>query len=264
LQPIDSRIIAYYLSQGFPPQVFLTLLISEISEEGKLFYNTPGYYTEFADELDKLLRQGLTVQRVTEVTILGPPLRAKDVQKLDIAKLDAQNIQIVRHGTYYQLEKTDFSYRFCFLPPAGNPTDACAEGQPGKRRSSDRHGKVGTYDANRNGRNISITVRSVEGIIYYLGEWVRQEVVYRQGITTSLPTIVDHNGRTDILFQMRHGIGQGHAISTSYEGDDYHVDVDPTGRDRSSQTMELVLQLLALNTSAKELPAPSILTIIPR
>ena len=53
------------------------------------------------------------------------------------------------------------------------------------------------------------------------------------------------------------------AISTSYEGEDYYVDVDPTARDRSAQVMELALELLALNTSAKELPAPSILPVIP-
>ena len=37
--------------------------------------------------------------------------------------------------------------------------------------------------------------------------------------------------------------------------------VDPSGKDRSSQVMELLTELLAQNNSAKDLPAPSVIPI---
>jgi hypothetical protein len=63
---------------------------------------------------------------------------------------------------------------------------------------------------------------------------------------------------------MEPGYGSLPSISTSYDGVAYHVDVDSDGCNRSSQVMELVLKLLALNNSAKDLPAPSVIPVLTR
>jgi hypothetical protein len=52
------------------------------------------------------------------------------------------------------------------------------------------------------------------------------------------------------------------SISTEYAGRPYAINVDPAATDRSSQVLELVTELLALNNSAKNLPAPSVISII--
>ena len=69
------------------------------------------------------------------------------------------------------------------------------------------------------------------------------------------------NGRREILFKIETGAGRGSSIGTSFDGIEYHIDIDPSGhRDRSAQVLGLVMELLALNTAAKELPAPSVIT----
>jgi hypothetical protein len=42
------------------------------------------------------------------------------------------------------------------------------------------------------------------------------------------------------------------------------VPVDLAGCDRSAQVLEIVAQLLALNSSAKDLPTPNIIPLITR
>jgi hypothetical protein len=299
LAPITLQIIAYYLNEGFPPHVLLTLLISEIKEDDQSLYNNTGInkdgqpnYPLFVSTLEGLIDEnGLTVQPYEKITILGPPLGAEDVKKMDIAKLDTQQITVAKHnisdegdelsaaqkakfkqdGVYYQLEKTEVSYRFCFHPSASGETDTCVEKKKeaaGAPSLSNRQ-KGGVYALNLGGRKIGLNVRSVEGIIYYLGEWARQEFFAMGENPTASPTIFSrysHCGKEkrDILFRVERGTGQELSISSSYEGNDYYVRVDPNGCDRSSQVMELVLELLALNNSAKDLPAPSVIPVLTR
>jgi hypothetical protein len=52
------------------------------------------------------------------------------------------------------------------------------------------------------------------------------------------------------------------AIAGPFQGRDYHIDVDPTDADRSSQMPDLVTELLAQNTSAKDLPQLSVIPIV--
>jgi hypothetical protein len=127
LGPIKPETISYYLSETFPSRVLLTLLISEIEAGGVVYSNNPTNYWHFYPELERLILQGLTVKPISETKVLGPPLTAQEVQKMDIAKLDAQHITVVQHknlekadqeprselatigrgGFYYQLEKSD-------------------------------------------------------------------------------------------------------------------------------------------------------------
>ena len=161
------------------------------------------------------------------------------------------------------------SYRFCFHPSASGDTDTCVEKKKeaaGAPSPSNRQ-KGGVYALNLGGRKIGLNVRSVEGVIYYLGEWARQEFFHIGENPT--PTIVSRSshcgeGARDTLFHVERGASQELSISTSYEGNDYYVRVDPNGCDRSSQVMELVLELLALNNSAKDLPAPSVIPVLTR
>jgi hypothetical protein len=307
LGPINTETISYYLSEAFPPRVLLALLVSEIEAGGIIYSNNPANYSHFYPELERLVLQGLTVKPIVETKVLGPPLSAQDVQKMDIAKLDAQHITIAQHnnaekadeeprsepatirrgGFYYQLEKSDVSYQFCFDSASSNPRGTCPSEkrgteirQTGKNKEpnipqiSSNRAKAGIHELLLDGRKIVLKVRSVEGVIYYLGEWTRERItpiapgLIPPAITDqSVQTVVDEMGLCggrDILFQMEPGHSPYPSISTTYEGSDYHIRVDPMGCDRSSQVLELVLELLALNNSAKNLPAPSAIPVLTR
>jgi hypothetical protein len=111
----------------------------------------------------------------------------------------------------------------------------------------------------------------VEDIIYYLGEIVRTEL--RLGGREPFPLLVDlHTPQPDGSFAIRSvtpfrlyaGGGEDPSIDVTHNGLVYSVKIDPAGNDRSGQVMEIVLQLLALHNSAKDLPAPSVIPVISR
>jgi hypothetical protein len=50
-------------------------------------------------------------------------------------------------------------------------------------------------------------------------------------------------------------------ISVTYDHNVYSVRPDPTGCDHSSEVLELVLELMALSSSARDLPSPNLITV---
>jgi hypothetical protein len=52
-------------------------------------------------------------------------------------------------------------------------------------------------------------------------------------------------------------------ISANFHGTTYTVAADPSGADASSQVLAILTDLLALQSSAKSLPAPNVIAIAP-
>lgn len=150
------------------------------------------------------------------------------------------------------------------------------------------------------GVSFKIQVRSTEGILYYLGEITRRHLYPESSIDArtrmmqvptrvprgSLPTaacVDDQDGRptrkTGVIFLSGRTSGAdedayycdnlfvvdtgaaGSFISVSYDGTTYGLSSDRDRIGRTYQVLELVKQVLALNTSAKQLPATSVLVI---
>lgn len=283
LAPIPMQTVAYYIRTGFPKRVLLQLLISEIDygpENAPLHvFNTPGN-PEFTDLLDQLIHIGLNVEQADKTELIGEPFDQKQYPSAkDVADLEAKGIKIVRAKGRYQLEKTTSAARFCFdqsfapkgvIVGPGTPigatretlkaSDLCgaSEAQPQNAASAEER-RAGIFSLRPKEKDsakpkpvLTLATHSTEGVIYYLGEIARNELGLA-GRPTPLPG--------PQIFDLKPGAGGPGSIDVSYEGTDYHVDPDPTGRDRSSQVMELVLQLLAQNNSAKDLPAPSVIAI---
>ena len=197
-----------------------------------------------------------------------------------------------RAGYYYQLEKVNLIPRFCFdrrltrngvtltpgMPIAdtgerleasaicGATKVASAKSVPGEQqRAAGIHNlqTAAAAPANNPGAAASPTVfsfttRSTEAIIYFLGELARHDLGLVEPRFT--PMVVGSSG-PNMLFHIGEGPGSRNAVSVSYEGRTYHIDVDPSGQNRSSQVMELVTEILAQYNSAKDLPAPSVIPI---
>ncbi len=140
--------------------------------------------------------------------------------------------------------------------------------------------------------------RSVEGILYYLGEITRQHLRPESGTprTTQIKTglrygsipsadcdparngglhetkhdLIRLTGRShdprsyncENLFVLEQGPSSDGIFSISYDGTTYSVPDDPARAGRSLQVLELVKQLLALNTSAKQLPSSGVISIV--
>jgi hypothetical protein len=110
---------------------------------------------------------------------------------------------------------------------------------------------------------IVISTRSVEGIMYYLGEWARAELHAAPGLPAALAPLVATGAGADSLFRIGQSCRQDLPnIVADYDGTTYCIAVDPSGQDRSAQVMEIVSQLFALNNSAKNLPSSSLISVL--
>lgn len=150
------------------------------------------------------------------------------------------------------------------------------------------------------GRHVTFKfqTRSVEGILYYLGEITRQNlrpedqrsriIQVKTGLQfgvfprtecdsqtsgglgtkmTDVMTLVtrrrgDLSYNCENLFVLEEALVADTIYSVNYDGVNYSVPKDPARAGRSLQVLELVKQLLALNTSAKELPSSGVLSVI--
>jgi hypothetical protein len=272
LTPISIQSLSYYLHIGFPKLLLLTLLISEIE------YGKPGAVTQinnaphqrerskqeanvFLDLLKRLIAMGLSVEDISETTRLGAPFGAKNYPDAkQVADLDAQNIRVVPlNGSRFQLEKVTSTLRFCFDPKdADENLDVRAGmklGETGLVMPADLicgAKEKAQKGATAQNQVFDIHTHSTEGVIYYLGGIARLQL----GLVPPATGDFDPD-----VFHLKEGSGGPGTISASFEGKDYHIDVDPTGTDRSSQVLELVTELLAQNNSAKDLPASSVISV---
>jgi hypothetical protein len=131
------------------------------------------------------------------------------------------------------------------------------------------------------GKNVSISfyTRSIEGILYYLGEVVRRSSHPESGQSSdpvqvrvgppqnpfpaqSCPFEGTIDGyRCTNLFVVEEGVSDPNGISVDYAGGHYTISSDT----RSSWTMpvfDIVKQLQAVNTSAKQLPASNLISVL--
>lgn len=195
-------------------------------------------------------------------------------------------------GYFYQFEKTRVVYRFCFDrtftrngtvlrpgTPIGDtgevvdPGAICnsAAGQSGSAtaapprpvgESTLQAGAPGEAGGSPTPRRVfTFSVRSTEAVIYFLGELMRHDLGL---VPPPMTPMITSDSSRNILFHIDPGGGTLGTISADFEGRAYHIAVDPTGGDRSSQVMDLLTELLAQNNSAKDLPAPSVIPILPR
>jgi hypothetical protein len=301
LTPIPMQLVALFFYEGFPKSVLLTLAALRFEYGPKCGSMTEVYndvsstekYKDFKKFTESLIDAGLGTEKITDTIVLGPPLIDADVRDIkNLQKLHSQGVEISRHlitdenphllaeeleslkrkghTYYYQLEAKKTLYRFCFHPLRANPELLDQSLAKQITRATSQPGQYefvpeilcGASAADRKKKHamvLEISPRSVEGIIYYLGEIVRRQLSL-EGEDLFEPTVKNDN----VLFKVSRTPAAGASISTTYEGVDYYVSVDPTGRDRSVQVMEFVTQLFALSNSAKDLPAPNFISVITR
>ena len=160
---------------------------------------------------------------------------------------------------------------------------------------ADRLFPVGQFKGAR--ISMKIQTRSTEGILYYLGEIVRRQLTPEGGIPRIIKTKAGLNygaypmeecdDKTEItnirplgrgaryqydaqipvqcqsIFVVTQGPSIGDSVvSVTYNGAIYTIPHSTEAGGRSSQVTELVKQVLNLNTSAKQLPSTTVISVV--
>lgn len=109
----------------------------------------------------------------------------------------------------------------------------------------------------------TMSMRSPQNIIYYLGELVRRDIHEKDGYLVKL---VDEATRSEIvMFDVRDGLGLGpDDISATDGAQSIHISApnyDDTQAHRSFQIITLVKQLIDLQIDSKDIPLPNTLIV---
>jgi len=271
-------------------------------DASEAIYNpgTSGDRAQFQTILTDLLDRGMMTEKVPGSKAIGPPLVEADLRdSRGIAALDTQKLALSGHPLgkpgsdlsaeewsslhrrgvqfYYRIEKDDTSARFCFKRNSAKV--GAFIGHTGIRMqesfvcgvrpssSAARRRTPGQYTfrtaETQDASGITVKTRSVEGIIYFLGEIARSNLKLTDDKNPLKAVVHEESGSEDTAFSI--GTDQfAPGISANYDGQTYFVPIDPKGHDRSGQVLEFLAELLALNSSAKDLPAPNIIPLISR
>ena len=254
-------------------------------------------FPKFQAAINELINEGITTESIESTHDIGPPLTSMQAAQLDgISKLKAQGLDLDKKpGKFskYQISESKTEYRICFdttvhqRNPCYNPDLHASLLTRVSQSAIDAHACGKAQDEmechdptkfahNRSCNNVdkptppekfNFTIRSTLAIIYYLGEISRGKVGLADQDFVA-PTLVfrDPGNRClpshESLFSLLKATGDP-ALTVSYEGTDYSIPLDPQGySDHSTQVLDLVEQLAALNSSNKTLPSSSVVNLV--
>ncbi|HSG40360.1 MAG TPA: hypothetical protein VLE27_12040 [Thermoanaerobaculia bacterium] len=324
--PIDQKLMAYYWDQGWRPALLLHLLVEHIRitwPDGTqtVFDNYPDAEDEkacnhvrFAILVEHLVANNLSLQRVEEVTSVGPAFSAYALggqletlvtahkEKLGIAPVpDGYQFQTTSQKVNVVLERREEALtrakaildKVCpgesgGLPPSGEPSMTTlkapqAEDQSSPNASTEPASGSPELTGGEKGA-VELFLRSPEAILYYLGELVRVE---NRAVNPRVP-MACLRGHFEPIFLVRTTGCTKRSIAAAYDGDRYFIPEretsnkpEPTCGDkaavtnpehylaplscnggRSTSALILVDQLIALQKSASDLPAPRLLRTV--
>ena len=114
-------------------------------------------------------------------------------------------------------------------------------------------------------RKSGVTLRSVEQIFFFLGDVVRIELGLSDNNPTDLYNPLHYTDKNIpvYLFKVEQRLPVNGEISANFHGTFYTVTTDPSGADASGQVLAILSDLMALESSAKSLPAPNVIAVAP-
>lgn len=270
LRPIAPNVIALFRAQGWSNAILTPLFVERVGCAGPdgepvYYYNDPRRYSGSSAGGS---RRYLTAEQAFNLGFESEDAGEESdepVATIPISQHDALELVLERLGTNYRFDigqneageaeyhvysRTRRVLRLGFGD--GAVPDGC------QRQAAT--GKIDQY-----------SLRSVEGIIYFLGEALRG----RDGEMTSLVEPASNverdpacpNSSPDIIFRLSTSSpSNGHAARINHRGQSYYVAMPDlracAQRDRSIQIISLISQLIGLQTSSEALErAPSTLTI---
>ncbi len=256
-------------------------------------------FEAFTWSLRTLINKGLTMAKVPAVsTPVGPALDAVQASNPELlaalvtsstAEKTGLTLTTVDDETEgapktYQLKRGgEKDFRFCFAPELAklNPalwTERRTELRIPlevplfftKLRPPIAWGKISTKNSCgrkkpdvKEKEGVNFETRSLEGIFYFLGEMVRTELgLGLDGVPTSLATQFEGESCAYRLFSVKPRRPSHGEIGVKYKGQWFSVEVDPSGLcNSSSRVLQILADLWALKSSAKDFPTSNVVTI---
>jgi hypothetical protein len=291
LEPLGKETLAYYWSQGWPPELLVYLLVQrvEVSEAGKppvVLRNHPDSadpdladLKSFAEWVHRdFLAYSPEIEEVSTPVNIGPELAEAEVANLnDLVEMAKEGLVLekVEGEDRYQLQKQGKDLRFRLTSDPGATTEEPKEKQQYFQSLAHKPEKVGVSGIRS--KSITFVLRSPEAVLYYLGELMR--VANRKDPLVALLCI---QGRFQPLFL---ALPAGVCSETLVDADtgrerfsipptDLGASVEtcdtgalrlekPTCESgRSMQAMGLLGQLISLQKSAKDLPSTGLVRVV--
>jgi hypothetical protein len=317
LNPVSGQLLDLYLQYGYPRDVIFNLMIEKViikrlDGECRVEMHTPeceltirNYAPEdvslelFQKMIGYLIRLGLSTEPIVE-----PASKPKASKAATEAKAEPDLKQFgfcfaPRDASVYQQINR---HVLCGHPAAGLQLKASEIGRKSlvsgvplakdfinklyadtiePRLSSDVHADGFRKIRSFSGKNVSVSfnTRSIEGILYYLGEIVRRSSHPESGQSSNPVQVrvgppqnpfpvescpfegnVDGYRCTD-LFVVEEGPSDPKGISVDYQGTQYTI-TSNTGSSWTMPVFDIVKQLQAVNTSAKQLPASNLISVL--
>jgi hypothetical protein len=263
-------------------------------------YGNKSSVESFRNILKVLLEKGLTFEQVEDNVVLGPSLTTSEAKnpyllahvatavatqdsKVSLEKLKMDAGRSTEQT--YSLIKKGSKFRPCFDPvkfeqakkiqddtenvvqTIKNPTASInipfeLDGKFYNIPLGNQNycGKKNRSQSIASGEDLKINTRSVEAMFIYLGTIARNEL----GLVNGRPEDISIGGRGGpivYIFKVKEGPIAGPSISTTFNGKLYSVEAGPTYTDYSSQAIQMLVDLVALQSSSKNLPAPNVITI---
>jgi hypothetical protein len=304
LTPIDIKTIDLFGQEGLPWQELYDLFVAKVAITDSnghplaWLYNAPGAWTtqvaqeaEFQNFLEVLRRAKLRTEPIEDFVKIGPELSGKDLPTLESGIAVAQANLVLRSlgPGRYQLGKTVADHRFCvgdaatkaltihaeqrdfsLQVTAGMRCGATATERAGDTQSGDDPGATHRLFASsaKGGYQMVVSLRSAEGVTYYLGEVLRQQICLDGdgrcgGFSPRLVLVRSdvHDDDPTPLFEAVKRPSRPHdLVAVRYMGQTFCV--SGGDGDRSAQVLTILGQLVNLNKSAKDNPSPNIVTLV--
>lgn len=215
LTPLKEAEMALFIKQGIPKWLLLTMFVEEINVRGgsspqsytnnfHVGEDARPKYEGFKRELEYLLSTGLDIESSTRDVIIGPPMGVVEASNLKrVIEAKAQGLQVARYDIktlcapeearcresdkltaderlaagnrsfFYYLIKSSNVFAFCFKR---KDQDGCTKpADVDEKRSDFPPAGLKAFDV-ETGLHYGFRPRSVEEIIYFLGEVVRYEL----------------------------------------------------------------------------------------
>ncbi len=238
LRPIEPNVVAIFLGQGWNEHQLAALLIESVTCNGTEYVND--LRREISEDDDSTLLRRADVFALGFESDQARPASDQPVATLGTGQASALNAVLSNLGGNYRVtigQDDEGEVRFEIrerVPQVLHVTTGANSACAGASLSPDNY-----------------ELRSVEGVIYYLGEVVRSGNGLR-----------DDRGR--LIFDVTTSApNRNHTVHVDHRGQNWFVGAaNEPGGDRSIQVISLISQLIALQTSSDALErSPSTLTI---